>query len=42
MVFLSNLQVTTYWITNLSPNLSSFLFLTPSFIALLIIRFTYR
>ena len=31
MVFLSNLQVTAYWITNLSLNLSSFLFLTPSF-----------
>ena len=29
MVFLSNFQVTTYWITNLSLNLSSFLFLTP-------------
>ena len=28
MVFLSNFQVTTYWITNLSLNLSSFLFLT--------------
>ena len=29
MVFLSNLQVTAYWITNLSLNLSSFLFRTP-------------
>ena len=26
MTFLSHLQVTTYWITNLSLNLSSFLF----------------
>ena len=30
MVFLSNLQVTTYWITNLYLNRSSFLFLTPA------------
>ena len=30
MVFLSKLQVTAYWITNLSLNLSSFLFRTPS------------
>ena len=31
MVFLSNLQVTACWITNLSLSRSSFLFLTPSF-----------
>ena len=29
MVFLSNFQVTTYWITNLSLNLSSFLISHP-------------
>ena len=29
MVFLSQLQVTAYWITNLSLNLSSFLFCNP-------------
>ena len=34
MVFLSNLQVTAYWITNLSLSLSSFLFWTPSLICL--------
>ena len=33
LVFLSNLQVTAYWITNLSLNRSSFLFLIPSFTA---------
>ena len=33
MVFLSNLQVTAYWITDLSLNFSSFLFLTPALTA---------
>ena len=32
MVFLSNLQVTAFWITNLSLNLSSFLFHTPALV----------
>ena len=34
MVFLSNLQVTTYWITNLSLKAFSFLLRTPAFTAL--------
>ena len=34
MVFLSNLQVTAYWITNLSLNSFSFLFSTPALTAL--------
>ena len=34
MVFLSNLQVTAYWITNLSLKAFSFLLHTPAFTAL--------
>ena len=41
MVFLSNLQVTAYWITDLSLSLSSFLFHTACLVSLFLLTLKF-